>query len=142
MNIFAKVKRRIRVWKELSVNHSNIVEKYKDKKSPHAIFKESQILVLTSAFEGLPLVLIEGLFFSLPEVSFDCPCGPADIIDDGQNGFLIPCFDEDLFAEKLLQLMEDDSLRERFSLRAKEKSSSFLPENIMPLWDHLLKSLE
>ncbi len=110
--------------------------------SPHAIFKESQILVLTSAFEGLPLVLIEGLFFSLPEVSFDCPCGPADIIDDGQNGFLIPCFDEDLFAEKLLQLMEDDSLRERFSLRTKEKSSSFLPENIMPLWDHLLKSLE
>lgn len=111
-------------------------------KDPGKYYTNSQILVLTSREEGLPLVLIEGLFTDLPIVAFDCDCGPADIIDDGKNGFLIPCYDEDLFAQKLLQLMKDDRLREQFALYAQEKRKHFLPEAVMPLWDHLLQEMK
>lgn len=111
-------------------------------KDPGKIYAESQILVLTSREEGFGLVLAEGLFCDLPLVSFDTDCGPADIIDDGKNGFLIRCYDEGLFARKLLQLMNDDHLREQFSLYAREKRKQFLPEAVMPLWNHLLQELK
>ena len=105
-------------------------------------YRESQILVLSSAFEGLPLVLIEGLFFDLPEVSFDCPCGPEEIIEDGKNGFIIKDFDKIRFAEKLSELMGNDKMREEFSVRSKELSRKYLPENILPQWEKLFEKIK
>ena len=104
-------------------------------------YRESQILVLSSAFEGLPLVLIEGLFFDLPEVSFDCPCGPEEIIEDGKNGFIIKDFNKIRFAEKLSELMGNDKMREEFSIRSKELSRKYLPENILPQWEALFEAM-
>ena len=105
------------------------------------IGRESQILVLSSAFEGLPLVLIEGLFFDLPEVSFDCPCGPEEIIEDGKNGFIIKDFNKIRFAEKLSELMGNDKMREEFSVYSKELSKKYLPENILPQWEKLFEAM-
>lgn len=110
-------------------------------KNPFDIYTESQIFVMTSKLEGLPLVLIEGLFADLPLIAFDCNCGPADIIDDGKTGFLIPVDDEKVFAEKLLLLMTNDKLREQFSENTKESRKKFLPESIMSLWEKLLNEL-
>ena len=104
--------------------------------------RESQILVLSSAFEGLPLVLIEGLFFDLPEVSFDCPCGPEEIIENGKNGFIIKDFNKIRFAEKLSELMENDKMQEEFSVRSKELSRKYLPENILPQWEKLFEKIK
>ena len=104
-------------------------------------YRESQILVLSSAFEGLPLVLIEGLFFDLPEVSFDCPCGPEEIIEDGKNGFIIKDFNKIRFAEKLSELMGNDKMREEFSVYSKELSKKYLPENILPQWEKLFEAM-
>lgn len=105
------------------------------------IYTESQILVMTSKLEGLPLVLIEGLFSDLPLIAFDCNCGPADIIDNGKTGFLISIDDEKVFAEKLLLLMTNDKLREQFSENTKESRKKFLPENVFKLWINLLDEL-
>lgn len=110
-------------------------------KNPFDIYTESQILVMTSKLEGLPLVLIEGLFADLPLIAFDCNCGPADIIDDGKTGFLIPVDDEKVFAEKLLLLMTNDKLREQFSENTKESRKKFFPESIMSLWEKILNEL-
>ena len=104
-------------------------------------YRESQILVLSSAFEGFGLVLIEGLCFGLAEVSFDCPCGPEEIIEDGKNGFIIKDFDKIRFAEKLSELMGNDKMREEFSVRSKELSRKYLPENILPQWEALFEEL-
>ena len=92
-------------------------------------YKDSRIFVFTSAFEGFGLVLIEGLCFGLPEVSFDCPCGPDEIIEDGKNGFVIKDFNKALFAQKLAELMENERMQEEFSHRSKELSRKYLPEN-------------
>ncbi len=104
-------------------------------------YKDSQIFVFTSAFEGFGLVLIEGLCFGLAEVSFNCPCGPDEIIEDGKNGFIIKDFNKIRFAEKLSELMGNDKMREEFSVYSKELSKKYLPENILSQWEKLFKEL-
>ena len=105
-------------------------------------YKDSQIFVFTSAFEGFGLVLIEGLCFGLAEVSFDCPCGPEEIIEDGKNGFIIKDFNKIRFAEKLSELMGNDKMREEFSVRSKELSKKYLPKNILPQWEKLFEKIK
>lgn len=105
------------------------------------VYLDSQLLVMTSKLEGLPLVLIEGLFCDLPLIAFDCNCGPADIIDNGHTGFLILEGDDSGFAEKLTLLMANDELRKQFSENTKESRKKFLPESIMSLWEKILNEL-
>ena len=54
-----------------------------------AIYLKSDFLLMTSIYEGLPMVLIEAMTFGTPCVSFDCESGPAELIDNGFNGYLI-----------------------------------------------------
>ncbi|MGL5487916.1 MAG: glycosyltransferase family 4 protein [Shewanella sp.] len=63
---------------ELVPKTNNIAEHY----------QEAAFFVMSSRFEGLPLVLIEAQAYGLPIVSFDCDTGPAEIINHGENGWL------------------------------------------------------
>ena len=49
------------------------------------IYPNHAIYIMTSRYEGLPLVLLEAKQYGLPIVSFDCPTGPSEIILDGEN---------------------------------------------------------
>ena len=80
--------------------------------------KEASIYVLSSVFEGFPLVLIEAMSVGLPVVSYSCPTGPKDIVEDGKNGFLVPVNDEMKMAEKICTLIEDENLRKMMGKEA------------------------
>ena len=98
-------------------------------------YLRSSILVMTSRYEGLPMVLIEAQTYGLPIVAFACQCGPRDIITDGVDGYLIPDGDHDLFAERLRQLMESEGLRSRMGAQAHKASERFTEERIMKQWE-------
>lgn len=100
-------------------------------------YQKASIYAMTSRYEGLPLVLIEGKSNGLPIVSFDCETGPSDIIRDGVDGFLIEDKEEKQFAEKLRKLMGDDSLRKEFAEKAIE-DHRFDYETILDKWCELL----
>lgn len=102
-------------------------------------YAESQILVMTSRFEGLPLALIEGLFFGLPEISYNCLMGPDEIVQDGETGYVVYYGDKQTFKKKLKKLMRDSQLRERFSQNALCLSKQYLPSEIKAFWNDLLK---
>ncbi len=77
----------------------------------------------------------------LPVVAFDCPYGPATIISEGVNGFLIPFDNMQCFAEKLSLLIEDSSLRKQMGLAALVSSDRFTSDQIMLKWLALFDDL-
>ena len=104
-------------------------------------YSKSSILALTSHFEGLSLVLLEAMQTGVPCVAFNCPYGPCAIIDDGENGFLVPDGDIMMFANKISELIENRDLIRRFSKAALEKSNHFSVEVIMRQWKDLFRLL-
>lgn len=110
----------------------------------HDIGKEllnSSIVVFTSNYEGFPMAIIEAESAGLPIVSFDTPCGPKDIIRDGEDGFLVPNGDIESLGKRLLSLIQNDELRKEMGGKAFENSKRFTPEAIMPQWISLFESI-
>ncbi len=97
----------------------------------------SSILVQPSRTEGFGLVLIEAMACGLPVVAFDCENGPRSLITDGEDGFLIPAFDVDLFAERLMRLIDDEKLRLEMGNRGALKSRQYHISKISSQWEQL-----
>lgn len=107
------------------------------------VYKHSSILCFTSRYEGFSMALIESFSFGITTVSFDCPCGPSDIIENGVNGFLIKSFDCDSFALKLSELMKDENKRKEIGEKAFETAQNkFRIEVIMQQWVNLFLALK
>ncbi len=117
----------VRVFKPVA----NIMEKYCN----------SSMLLLTSLFEPFGLVLPEAMSCGLPVVSFDCPYGPADIITDGVDGFLIKNRDVNEFANRVCQLIKDRELRVRMGQAAVKSAQRYRTDLIMPKWKELFERL-
>lgn len=93
-------------------------------------YSKSKIFAFTSTSEGFPNVLGEALSAPLACISFDCLAGPADLIEDGKNGFLVPEMDHETYVDRLKQLMYDDTLREAMAAEAAVRIQKFSMENI------------
>lgn len=103
-------------------------------------YLDASVFVLSSRFEGLPLVLIEAMSMGLPIVSFDCETGPRDIVENGRTGFLIDVFNTDLFAQKIDELCFNSSLMKEFSDNSILNSHQFEIEPIVDQWINLLEN--
>ncbi|MBM6699650.1 glycosyltransferase family 4 protein [Bifidobacterium pullorum subsp. saeculare] len=104
-------------------------------------YRKAAMFVLTSRFEGLPMVLLEAKAHRLPIVSFDCPTGPSDIIEDGVNGVLISCFDIAAMAEAISALIDDDAKRAAMAEHTVAGAERFDRTAILRQWTALLASL-
>lgn len=93
-------------------------------------YRKSKIFAFTSSSEGFPNVIGEALSAGLPVVSYDCVAGPADMIEDGKNGFLIPEGDENAFKSKLSLLMQSGNLRKELNRNSRIKIKDYNIENI------------
>ena len=76
---------------------------------------KSQVFLLTSRFEGMPNALMEAMACGVPSISTDCDMGPAELISDGENGYLVPVDDVDAITQKLELLIDDERLRKQIS---------------------------
>lgn len=101
-------------------------------------YARADLFALTSRFEGFPNVLLEALAHGAPAVAFDCLAGPADIIDPGENGVLVPPGDFAALEVELSRLMGDDSLRARLAGAAPKVNERFSRERVMRLWNEAL----
>ena len=104
-------------------------------------YLSSSLLVMTSRYEGLPMVLLEAQSYGLPIVSYACKCGPRDIITDGKDGFLVPEGDIEQFAKDVVKLIDDQSLRICFGAEALKNTEKYKEDNIMEKWTNLFQKL-
>lgn len=110
---------------------NNMYEKYAD----YGVF------VLTSYREGFALVLLEAKVSGIPMVSFDCVSGPSEIIDSDMDGYLIPCYNEKVMAQKICTLMENDELRDKFSKNCSRNIDKFNKKAIVEMWYKIINDV-
>lgn len=91
-------------------------------KNPYPYLKQAAVFALSSAWEGLPNVIIEALALGTPVVSTNCPSGPSEILDNGKYGWLVPIGDNEAMAEAILGVLSgqaklvDSTWLEQFTL--------------------------
>ena len=105
-------------------------------------YLSSSLFVLPSRFEGFGLVLIEAMACGVPVIAFDCENGPRSIINHGASGFLIPPFDVEAMADKILLLMRDDTLRKAMGFKAQKAACQYDIDTVGKLWKQLFDELK
>ena len=105
------------------------------------VYQQHAMLLLTSRYEPFGMVLPEAMSCGLPVVSFNCPYGPADIMTDGVDGFLIKDYNIKDFADKVCFLMEHPDLRRQMGAAAILSAQRYRADCIMPAWCRLFDSL-
>ena len=130
--------------------YQQLVDQYNLSNSVHLLpatpniveeFSKSSIYVMSSRFEGFPLVLGEAMSCGLPCVSFDCPNGPRDIIKDGEDGIIAENGNVEALSQALIRLMSDNVLRQAMGERASINIMRLNPEIIMERWNDLFSNL-
>lgn len=104
-------------------------------------YLQSSFYVLSSRWEGFALVLLEAMSCGVPCISFDCPCGPDEIIKNNENGIIVENGNVEDLAERICFLIEHENIRKQMGTKAKESLKEYLPETIFNQWKILLESL-
>lgn len=104
-------------------------------------YLESSIFVLSSRWEGMPLVLIEAMSLGVAPVSFACPSGPRDIITHGIDGLLVENGNIEMLAENICYLIENEEKRKEMGRNARESVKRFDAKVIMSQWKELFEML-
>lgn len=104
-------------------------------------YKNSSVCLMTSRYEGFGMVLLEAMACGVPCIAFNCPVGPAEIITNNEDGFLIEDGNTDAFTKSLITLIENEELRLQMGRNAKISSQAYNITTIMGQWDVLFKSL-
>ena len=108
--------------------------------NPYAYMARSVVFALSSVWEGFGIVLTEALACGVPVVSTDCPSGPAEILDDGKYGTLVPMGDVDALAAALLEAIQTPQNSKIGMERAKQFSVATGVNKYFDLFENLVDS--
>jgi GalNAc-alpha-(1->4)-GalNAc-alpha-(1->3)-diNAcBac-PP-undecaprenol alpha-1,4-N-acetyl-D-galactosaminyltransferase len=104
-------------------------------------YNKSKIFAFTSNHEGFPNVITEAMSYGLACISTDCPYGPSEIINNNENGFLIPTGDQKALEIGLTELINKPELRDAFSKKAMQSVQAYNPIEIASDWSKLINKL-
>ncbi|MFV0194102.1 glycosyltransferase family 4 protein [Empedobacter falsenii] len=93
-------------------------------------FQQAKIFAFTSIYEGFPNALSEAMANGLASIAYDCPTGPSELIQHNENGYLIPLHNKEEYIKQLQLLVDDENLRQRISMNAKNVKTKFSSQTI------------
>ena len=100
-------------------------------------YQETTIYIMTSRFEAFPLVLLEALSWGIPCISFDCPSGPNEIIQDGKTGVLVPPENTSAMIAAINTLIKNQDSRLYMSVAALQAVQQYYPESVYKKWEEV-----
>lgn len=103
------------------------------------IYKNADLLLMTSSTEGFGLVIIEAMYYGVPCVAFDCPVSPKEVIAD--SGITIPCFDEDAYAQKVVEILKNTNTLQILQKKSIERAKSFYINKVTEQWINMFNNL-
>lgn len=120
-------------------NVEDSIEFAGQQKNMSEFYNKASFFCMSSRFEGLPMVLLEARSYKLPIVSFDCDTGPAEVIEDGKDGFLVNVDNLQEFSQKILKMAKmDENTFLHFVENSENASIRFEIQNIIRLWIELI----
>jgi len=119
-------------------NLMDLVELLGEQKEVQKFYCNASVFLSTSRWEGFGVVITEAMECGLPVVAFETD-GPMEIISEGENGYLIPKYQVEQFADAVEKLMTDEGLRWKMSRNAMKRAGDFYPEKVMEKWEELIK---
>ena len=102
----------------------------------------ASVFAMSSRREGLPMAMLEAMASGLAIVSFDCPTGPRELVDDGTDGLLVPENDVAALSAALARVMADEQLRGRLGTAARVKAAAYSTDQLAERWSRLLQAAE
>ncbi|WP_155492733.1 glycosyltransferase, partial [Pluralibacter gergoviae] len=99
---------------------------------------DADVCLMTSLYEGLPMALLEAKSYSLPVIAYDCPTGPKEIIENGNDGYVIDMHDSKEFLNKLTYIATNDQAYFEFTRNTQKTCARFQSENIKNKWIKLI----
>ena len=99
-----------------------------------AEMRRAAVFAMSSSSEGFPFVLMEAQSCGLPILAYDVRVGPGAVVHDGEDGFLVPEGERQLYEDKLCELMEAPELREQMAEKALTALREFSKENVAVKW--------
>jgi len=108
---------------------------------PLALYNDAVLFIMTSKAEGFGLTLIESISNGCPAFAFDIKYGPSEIIDDGKTGYLLPRFNKEMFAQRIIAYLEDVDMQKKMSENCYEAAPEFSNDNFMKKWFRMTETL-
>lgn len=114
---------------------------FEGRQNPISYYRKASVFMMTSAFEGLPMTILEAQQNGCVPVVFDTFASLPDVVTDGRNGFIVPERNIDEYVARLTQLMNDESLRKEMAENAIKDCQRFAPEKVAEQWHKLFTEL-
>ncbi|MDG4953476.1 glycosyltransferase family 4 protein [Actinobacillus equuli] len=134
LEIYGKGEEEILLNDYIKINHMYNVKLCGIRDNLSSVYADAAFLVMTSRYEGLGLVLIEAQSFHIPLIAFDCPYGPATVIEHNRNGLLVQNQNIEQLALAMESLILSPEKRLTFSENSKVVSKKYQKEHILSCW--------
>lgn len=112
--------------------HTNQVEKY---------YQKASCLVLSSEYEGFPMVILEAFSYGLPVIAFDCKTGPSDMILNGENGYLVENGNVDKLAASMVAFSSNQNIADQMSNLALRNVEKYSLDSITLRWCNIIDKI-
>jgi glycosyltransferase involved in cell wall biosynthesis len=129
----------IRLAETLGLSEDVVITGFK--RNPFRFLKAADVFVLSSFFEGFGNVIVEAMALGIPVVATDCPSGPAEIIQNGVNGLLVPVMDYHRMAEAILNVLTDETVWKEFAFKGMERAEVFQMNDMVESYRRLITEL-